>query len=691
MAGGQEKAIQEMITLLEGYVKKFNLSKDMQGGYFKNTTSATIKVRGLDVTKAEILQMLGGYKKQLSALKKTGEAPEITLDSGLLLNPITPKSSTTTTVAPMRLPTSTTTAPATTGTTVPGATPSTVPGATPSTVPGATPTTTPGNVPSTTPQSSGGTAEQQLAEYEYWIDQYSKATTTVESALRKVSTTGTVGIEGKQYAQGDAVALLDGLRSKLDSWKKLAKPIQESRKSQENKAKNAVFIPGSGDMVEFWQNRFNETQTQEDYNTWQGFLKTYNDAKPKPLPTFQPTKAAKIADLASITPSATAPTATVTPGRVLTQAESKAAATGRYTPPKTVVTGGPTGGAPGKTTPTKAVSPDKIVAQLELRGLPDTPANRKTIQQELTKQPGLSADWKERFIAQYPQYAQYLTDPMYGDDVTQVFQRAMEEQWFKYGDVGLSVFQRELGKTAYGLKTNSAQKAFDSKTTADQNKLVSNQLDEIRTTYGNLGQGGDMPGLTDQEMFNLARESARNGYTTEQQKRAVYSYIYNADPSADHAAVISRVEAGRLGQEVNKIYSDYLLAPDKNAIKRYATGEITLDDVKREARALTSQMYPALKSLIDQGVNVKSISDQYAATAGNVLEQVDTTINMGDPKYRVAFSAKDAAGNPTLMSLGDWQTMLKTNTDYGWQYTKAANSQALNTAAMLARVFGKVE
>ena len=389
-------------------------------------------------------------------------------------------------------------------------------------------------------------------------------------------------------------------------------------------------------------------------------------------------------------------TPTAKPGRVLTPAESKALAKGlapekpekvkpeKVKPKKTTPGDGPV-------VPTKAVSEDKILAQLELRGLPDTPENRKTIREELTKQPGLTADWKERFIAEYPQYAQYLTDPMYGDDVTQVFQRAMEEQWFKYGDVGLSVFQRELGKTAYGLKTNKTQKGFDAKGIADQNKAISDEIDLIRSTYGNIGADGDMPGLGDQEIFNLARESVRNGYTPEQQKRAVYTYIYNADPTADREAVISRVEAGKIGQEVNKIYNDYLLAPDKNAIKRYAMGEITLDDVKREARTLTSQMYPALKTLIDQGVSVKAISDQYAATAGSVLEQDDTTINMGDPKYRVAFSAKDATGNPTLMSLGDWQTMLKTNSDYGWQYTKAANSQALNTAAMLSRVFGKVE
>jgi len=530
------------------------------------------------------------------------------------------------------------------------------------------------------------TEEQKLAEYEYWINEYTKATSTVESALKKISTGGKITVDGKQYSQGDGVALLDDLRKKLESWQKLAEPIQESRKAQENKARNAVYTPGTGDMIEFWQNRFNKSQSKADYDTLQGFIKTYNDAKPKPLLPFKPTKVAKIADLTSITPGPTsgqgagifapavAPKSFVPAATEIVETDT----TKTIVPAKIVV-------------PKGAVSEDKILAQLELRGLTDTPENRKTIRKELVKQPGLSSDWKERFIAEYPQYTQYLTDPMYGDDVTQVFQRAMEEQWFKYGDVGLSVFARELGKTAYGLKTNSTQKAFDAKTTADQNKSISDQLDLIRSTYGNFGQNGDTPGLSDQELFNLARESARNGYTTDQQKRAIYSYVYNADPTADRTAVIARIEAGKVGQDVNKIYNDYLLAPDKSAIKRYATGEITLEDVKREARALTSEMYPALKRLIDQGVSVKAISDQYAATAGTVLEKDDTTINMGNTQYRVAFSAKDAAGNPSLMSLGDWQTMLKTNADYGWQYTKAANSQALDTATMIARTFGKVQ
>jgi hypothetical protein len=246
---------------------------------------------------------------------------------------------------------------------------------TPTTTAATTPSTAPSSA--TAPQSSGSTPEQQLAEYEYWINEYTKATSTVESALKKISTGGKITVDGKQYSQGDGVTLLDDLRKKLESWQKLAEPIQESRKAQENKARQAVYAPGTGDMIEFWQKRFDKSQSKADYDTLQGFIKTYNDAKPKPLSTFKPTKVAKIADLASITPSATTTTAAA-PGRVLTAAESKAYAKGLAPAEETPVITDTTKIVPAKiVAPKGTVSEDKIVAQLELRGLPDTPETVK--------------------------------------------------------------------------------------------------------------------------------------------------------------------------------------------------------------------------------------------------------------------------------------------------------------------------
>ena len=50
MSIGQEKAIEEMITLLEGYVKQFDPPVDVNGKPRYEYIPETIKVRGLPVT-----------------------------------------------------------------------------------------------------------------------------------------------------------------------------------------------------------------------------------------------------------------------------------------------------------------------------------------------------------------------------------------------------------------------------------------------------------------------------------------------------------------------------------------------------------------------------------------------------------------------------------------------------------------
>jgi hypothetical protein len=317
-----------------------------------------------------------------------------------------------------------------------------------------------------------------------------------------------------------------------------------------------------------------------------------------------------------------------------------------------------------------------------VRGLPDTPENRKLVRKELVKKKPLSGDWKERLIAQYPQYEAYLTNPEFGEDVSAVFQRAMEEEWFKYGDTGQAVFSRELAKTAYGRRTNATQQTFDGKKVADQAKLIETAISDYKSQYGNLG-------LSDEQLYNLGKETARNGYNDDQKRRAIFNMAYSADQGADRDAVIARIDAGKFGQEVRTIYAGNLLKTPEDAIQRYTTGQITLDDVKREARETAAGFYPGLKTLIDQGVSVKSVADQYAGLAADILEQPQTTINMTDPKFRAAFDVRDN-GVSRVMTGSEWQTLLKSNPDFGWQYTKTANNQALETATMISRAFGKV-
>lgn len=338
-----------------------------------------------------------------------------------------------------------------------------------------------------------------------------------------------------------------------------------------------------------------------------------------------------------------------------------------------------------KPTPTKVVPSAWVADQLELRGLPDTPANRKTLQEEYKKSkvPTLGVDWEQQFVAKYPELGAFLTDPIFGEDVKEIIKTAVQNQWFLYPETATAKIKTLIANTEYGRASSAKQEAFDKKSQADKNFDISDQVTTLKKTYGSLG-------LSDADWEEIGRTAARNGESSELTQQKMFQFVYKQSGTSDYEAVLKQVNASKLAQDVRKQYANYLISPDEDAVKAYATGEKTIEDIRREAMVQAKHFYPGLADLIDQGVSVKTVADQYASFAGDILEMPSSSINMMDPKFRVAFDARDPK-NPRTMSIGEWQTMLKTDPNYGWQYTKTANQQALDIGTTIARAFGKVE
>lgn len=340
---------------------------------------------------------------------------------------------------------------------------------------------------------------------------------------------------------------------------------------------------------------------------------------------------------------------------------------------------------PTKTTPTKIAPNTWVTDQLELRGMADTPANRKTLQEEYKKSkvPTLGADWEQQFIAKYPELGAFLTDPIFGTDVKEIIKTAVQNQWFLYPETATAKIKTLIANTEYGRVSSAKQEAFDKKSQADKNFEIQDQVSTLKKTYGSLG-------LSDADWQEIGRTAARNGESNELTQQKLFQYVYKQSGTSDYEAVLKQVNASKLAQDVRKQYANYMISPDEDAVKAYATGEKTIEDIRREAMVQAKHFYPGLADLIDQGVSVKTVADQYASFAGDILEMPSSSINMMDPKFRVAFDARDPK-NPRTMSIGEWQTLLKTDPNYGWQYTKTANQQALDIGTTIARAFGKVE
>lgn len=392
-----------------------------------------------------------------------------------------------------------------------------------------------------------------------------------------------------------------------------------------------------------------------------------------------------------------APAVTQPPGEVkespVTGEFAPAAGIGEMPPRdrRRVTTGDQAPGA-GPAATTAAAAPARtdvntwIDTQLELRNLEDNKKNRAALRAEYKiAKMALPADWREKFAARFPGLEYMLNENIFGPEVIEIIQRAVSERWFLYPETAAALIKREIANTPYGMNATQKQEAFDAKSGADQMAAVQKRAADLQKSYGMLG-------LSTAEWQELAYVAERNGEDDLLTQQRLFQTIYDRTPDGDrkYETAVRMVENGRLGQEVNREYAKYLLKAPEDAIEMYATGQTTLENIRQQSRAAAKFMFPALGDLIDQGVDVKFVADQYAATAADVLEQAPGTIDMMDPRYRVALDVRDGANSRT-MSLGEWQTLLKTDPNYGWQYTKQANQQSMDIATTIARVFGKVQ
>lgn len=335
-------------------------------------------------------------------------------------------------------------------------------------------------------------------------------------------------------------------------------------------------------------------------------------------------------------------------------------------------------------TPSPAGFDEWASTQIELRGLEDNKETRTMLRAEYRKRKTFTGDWETEFRQKYPDLDYILNlDP----EVRTIAQRAIEEGWAKYPQAAKAIISRLIANTQYGITSTAVQKQFDQKSVADQMDLITDKMSTLKGSYGSLG-------LDDSEWYKIARAAVRNGNNDNQNKALIYGTVYQKNPQTGEFAFeasVKQVEQGKLAQDVNGVFTkEYLLAkPEGDYIQQYALGEITLEDVRRQARVLAKQQFPGLSEFIDQGINVKTIADQYKSYAATILEMPSNGINMADPKFRVALDAR-GDGQSRALSYGEWETLLKTNPDYGWQYTKTANKQALDIATTVARAFGKV-
>ena len=156
---------------------------------------------------------------------------------------------------------------------------------------------------------------------------------------------------------------------------------------------------------------------------------------------------------------------------------------------------------------------------------------------------------------------------------------------------------------------------------------------------------------------------------------------------------------GKIAKDVSDLKafaSDYGIKLDtKQALDRVTAGltpggSLTtgnLDSQKNAIKEMSKAFYTKLAPLIDQGVKVTDVANQFAYYKGQTLELPDNAVSVFDEDIQQALKNE---GKDGVMTLTDYQKLLRTNpkTKPIWLNTKSAKEEASGYAYEILKSFG---
>jgi hypothetical protein len=330
----------------------------------------------------------------------------------------------------------------------------------------------------------------------------------------------------------------------------------------------------------------------------------------------------------------------------------------------------PKGGGDGTVDPTARKT--FVDAELTKRGLTDNPANRATLRKEYntSSQPvsaQLTPAIEEAFKAKYPQYAWMLTD----------LDRA------KYSDMFQLI--ADASNPVKEMTAEEFKRRFEG-TSFTQELSLKKLNRELIGSIGSFSWGAGQLG----KFLNKANQY---GYTGESLKQAAYQELLVKDPitkTYKNPNAVEEVRASSPYLRLKKIGTSYLSPLSDDRIIESLTGGISEDDVLRITREKAIALYPHLTRQIEAGLTLSDLAYDYQRTAADLLETTPEQIDMSKGKFGLALKSGEG-GKERMMSTSEWIQTIKSDADFGWQYTKQANDQATNIALSIAKAFGKVK
>lgn len=188
--------------------------------------------------------------------------------------------------------------------------------------------------------------------------------------------------------------------------------------------------------------------------------------------------------------------------------------------------------------------------------------------------------------------------------------------------------------------------------------------------------------LKDPELGPVLTKAAQEGWDKNRLRGAVLGTNWFKTNGTAKVAAVLKEKA-----------DSYLVPLDETSRREFAfkiiTGETQPAQFEDYLRSVAKSSFPTLAPGIDQGYTVATLASPFRTKAAELLETTPDLIDLTQPKFRRVLEGKvDEKGQRVPMAMYEWETLLKTGSEYGYDLTKGARAEASAFAAKLQETFG---
>jgi hypothetical protein len=245
-------------------------------------------------------------------------------------------------------------------------------------------------------------------------------------------------------------------------------------------------------------------------------------------------------------------------------------------------------------------------------------------------------------------------------------------------------FMNRLQNTNWWRTTQRSIREFDileAQDPAELDRQIEMRMQTVRDYVSGLGTR-----LPDVQIRELARNAIRLGYSDRDLANAAGAAVYKVEG-------VTPLRTGMIGQEIRTSARRFGVplsdASVDNWAKEIATGNQNFQDYQNYLRQQAIGLFPSLQKEIERGLDVATLADPYIQTASRILGISPETVDFADPKWNIALNFTDQSGR-RMMNLEEWTRHIRTNDEYGYQYTDDAHNKAYMATSTIARAFGRL-